>query len=395
MRVKKQISQKLQFLLKGLEERLVNNEDFFQTIKIDFISGKQTFLAKLEYASPTRLRYHFQGVTKEFSFRDLSQEVTKDAEKFDCLQLLFLERGTQIRITADQRDVKIKYQDVSQEESKSFHHDNFQERQLGNRDYYIKVGQADELLKAIGIMTARGKIKNEMIRKYNQIDRYVELMVEMIKKLEEGDQQLTILDCGCGKSYLLFVLNFYLKNILKTDCYFIGLDSSPEVIATSKKIAQDLEYRNMHFYETDIKKFIPQRKIDLVISLHACDTATDEALALALKCQSRGIVAVPCCHAELLNQYSFQLLAPVLKHGVFKARLADLLTDGLRSLYLEAQGYKTSVIEYISPLETPKNLMIRAFKVGEENRQALQEYQALKGILHIKPTLEYLNNARK
>lgn len=395
MRVKKQISQKLQFLLKGLEERLVNNEDFFQTIKIDFISGKQTFLAKLEYAGPTRLRYHFQGVTKEFSFRDLSQEVTKDAEKFDCLQLLFLERGTQIRITADQRDVKIKYQDVSQEESKSFHHDNFQERQLGNRDYYIKVGQADELLKAIGIMTARGKIKNEMIRKYNQIDRYVELMVEMIKKLEEGDQQLTILDCGCGKSYLLFVLNFYLKNILKTDCYFIGLDSSPEVIATSKKIAQDLEYRNMHFYETDIKKFIPQRKIDLVISLHACDTATDEALALALKCQSRGIVAVPCCHAELLNQYSFQLLAPVLKHGVFKARLADLLTDGLRSLYLEAQGYKTSVIEYISPLETPKNLMIRAFKVGEENRQALQEYQALKGILHIKPTLEYLNNARK
>lgn len=394
MRVKKQISQKLQFLLKGLEERLVNNEDFFQTIKIDFISGKQTFLAKLEYAGPKRLRYHFQGVTKELSFRDLSQKVTKDAEKFDCLQLLFLERGTQIRITADQRDVKIKYQDVSQEESKSFHHDNFQERQLGNRDYYIKVGQADELLKAIGIMTDRGKIKNEMIRKYNQIDRYVELMVEMIKKLEEGDQQLTILDCGCGKSYLLFVLNFYLKNILKKDCYFIGLDSSPEVIAASKKIAQDLEYRNMHFYETDIKKFIPQRKIDLVISLHACDTATDEALALALKCQSRGIVAVPCCHAELLQQYSFQLLAPVLKHGVFKARLADLLTDGLRSLYLEAQGYKTSVIEYISPLETPKNLMIRAFKVGDENRQALQEYQALKGILHIKPTLEYLNNAR-
>lgn len=387
--MKKQICAKLQFFLKGLEQRLQDNEDFFKEITIEFKSGAKTFPARFEYANAGELRYKFQGQTKTLPFQQLGQIVAAEAENFDEMSMTFVERGTRILVEADNRDVKIKYLDAAQEEAKeSTHHQSTSI--VGNRDYFIKVGQADELLKAIDIMTADGKIKNDMIRKYNQIDRYVELLHDMLLELGEKDGPINILDCGCGKSYLTFVLNFYVKNILKKDCYFIGLDYSEGVIESSKQIAQRLGYRNMDFYKTDIQKYKVDRPLDLVISLHACDTATDQALALAINNNARAIVAVPCCHREILNQYSFELMEPIIKHGIFKARLADLLTDGLRSLYLEAKGYKTSVIEYISPLETPKNLMIRAVKAKEENPKAVKEFQEFKELLNIRPSVERL-----
>lgn len=387
--MKKQICAKLQFFLKGLEQRLRDNEDFFQEIAVEFKSGAKTFPARWEYAGPGELRYKFQGQTKQIPFHQLGQTVAAEAENFDEMTMTFAERGTRILVEADNRDVKVKYLDAAQEEAKEASHQQTVSL-VGNRDYFIKVGQADELLKAIDLMTADGKIRNDMIRKYNQIDRYVELLHDMLLELGEKEGPINILDCGCGKSYLTFVLNFYLKNILKKDCYFIGLDYSEGVIESSKRIADRLGYRNMDFFRTDIKTYKVGRPLDLVISLHACDTATDEALALAINNHSRAIVAVPCCHREILNQYSFGLLEPVIKHGIFKARLADLLTDGLRSLYLEAKGYKTSVVEYISPLETPKNLMIRAVKSKEENPKAVREFQELKQLLHIHPSIERL-----
>lgn len=384
--MKKQICTKLQFFLKGMEQRLSENEDFFREITIDFKSGTKMFPARFEYAGVGQLKYSFQGVSKKVAFSELGQVVAAEAENFDEMTLTFVERGTRILMQADNRDVKVKYLDAVQEETRENLHQTT--AQVGNREYYIKVGQADELLKAIDIMTSDGKIKNDMIRKYNQIDRYVELMDDMLRELGEQNQPLTILDCGCGKSYLSFVLNFYLKNILKKDCYFIGLDWSAGVIESSKKIADQLGYRNMDFYQTDIRNYTPERPLDLVISLHACDTATDQALALALRGEARAIVAVPCCHRELLSQYSFDLLQPILKHGIFKARMADILTDGMRSLFLEANGYRSSVVEYISPLETPKNLMIRAFRTKELNQKAMKEYQDLKQLLNVQPALE-------
>lgn len=383
--MKKQVCLKLQFFLKGLEQRLIENEDYFKEIVIEFKSGGKKFPARFDYEKG-KLKYSFQGSSRIISFSALGAEIAKEAENFESLVMFFRERGTEILIDADNRDVKVKYQDIEEEKVLESHHQST--AQVGNREYFIKVGQANELLKAINIMTSDGKIKNDMIRKYNQIDHFVELMDGMIKEIGDQDRPINILDCGCGKSYLSFVLNFYLKNILKKDCYFIGVDYSQGVIEASKKIADKLRYRNMDFYQTDIKQFKPDRPIDILISLHACDTATDEALALALKNNVKAIVAVPCCHRELLNQYKFDQLAPIIKHGIFRARLADLLTDGLRSLYLEGQGYKVSVVEYISPLETPKNLMIRAVKIKEMNQKASLEYQDLKKLLCITPALE-------
>ena len=227
------------------------------------------------------------------------------------------------------------------------------------------MGQADELLREIGILGSNNKVKNNMIRKYNQIDHFVELIDDIIKELYKKNDSITVLDCGCGKSYLLFVLNYYIKEVLKKPCYFIGLDYSDSVIKASKKTASNLGYKNMEFKVTDIKNYIPQRKIHLVISLHACNTATDEAIAFAINNNVGAMVAVPCCQQEILSQYSFMPFDSIIKHGVLKARMADILTDGIRALLLEALGYKVSVVEYVSPIDTPKNLMIRE-KVKEK-----------------------------
>ena len=235
-------------------------------------------------------------------------------------------------------------------------------------------------------MSKDGKILNDKIRKYNQIDHYVELIDKELEKLPKN-QNITILDCGCGKSYLTFVLNYYLTEVKKIKCNFIGIDISDKVISSSKAIASSLGYRNMEFLAMDIKDFKPKKKINMVMSLHACDTATDMALALGIKVQSDLIIAVPCCHKELLSQYSYEPFKSITKYGILKARMADALTDGMRGMMLEAKGYNVSIVEYISPLETPKNLMIRAVKTSNENPKLFTEYINLCTELHANPAL--------
>jgi len=227
-----------------------------------------------------------------------------------------------------------------------------------------------------------------MIRKYNQIDHFVELIDDMLKGLCAEYDTINVLDCACGKSYLTFVLNYYIKEVLKKNCHFTGIDYSKGVIDASKKMAKNLGYNNMDFEVKDLRDYEADRKIHLVISLHACDTATDLAIAAGVRNKAKALVVVPCCQRELLSQYQFEALASITKHGILKARLADVLTDGIRAMLLEAWGYKVSVVEYISPLETPKNLMIRAEKISGTNNELLSEYRKLKRILGIDPTLE-------
>lgn len=148
----------------------------------------------------------------------------------------------------------------------------------------------------------------------------------------------------------------------------------------------------MEFHAVDINEYKPSKHINVVISLHACDTATDMALALGIKVEADIIIAVPCCHREMLSQYSYAPFKSILDQGIFKARMADILTDGMRTLMLKAKGYKVSVVEYISPLETPKNLMIRAIKETDEDLDAMTEYMSLMSSLNVYPALyDYLN----
>lgn len=397
----KQNLTKLKLFFMGLENRFSENCSIFKSVNISFKTGIKEFNGHGTYDNGN-IRFNFNGVTETLSIKDMFEKICKDAEKYDSLQFIYCERGTDILIAADNKSVTMKNIEMKETDNTNKIKENISHSNLIchhtdgtstllNRDYYIKIGKADRLLKEINIMTKDGKIKNDKVRKYNQIDHYIELLDGIFNKLS-NNSTITILDCGCGKSYLSFVLNYYLTEVKKMKCHFIGLDYSENVIESSKKMANNLGYRNMEFHAVDIKDYVPDKKINIVLSLHACDTATDMALALGIKVNSDIIIAVPCCHRELLNQYSYDPFKSITKHGILKARMADILTDGMRATMLEAKGYDVSVVEYISPLETPKNLMIRALKVKDEDQSAMDEYTNLMKSLNIYPALyKFLN----
>ena len=390
----KQNIAKLNLFLLGLTNRFQENKSIFKGINITFTAGLKEFKGVGSYVNEN-IKYNFNGKTELLNIETLFTRILVEAEKYETLSMVYSERGTDIQIVADNKNVKMKNIDVketSEIKQGSEIHNGSETSTLLNRDYYIKVGTADALLKEIGIMTKDGKVKNDKIRKYNQIDHYVELLEGVIDSLPKN-VTINILDCGCGKSYLTFVLNYYLTEVKKIKCHFIGLDHSEAVIEASKTMSKNLGYRNMEFHALDIHNYTPDKKIHVVLSLHACDTATDMALSLGIKVGSDVIIAVPCCHKELLSQYNYPPFKGILKQGILKARMADILTDGMRTLMLEAQGYEVSVVEYISPLETPKNLMIRAIKTKDEDPASMDEYMSLMGSLNVYPALySYLTN---
>ncbi|HID7791717.1 TPA: class I SAM-dependent methyltransferase [Clostridioides difficile] len=381
----KQSIGKLNMFFMGITQRNLDNRDFFIELEVIFKSGRKEFKG-IAIEEDNKYKFNFKGKSDLYTFNELLKNISKEAENYDGLVFKYVERGTIVVIEGDNKKVNVKYLDNKEEVPKI---DEFTASQIKNRDYYVKVGQANALLKEIGVLTKDGKIKNDKIRKYNQIDHFVELIDSILKEIKDKDC-ITILDCACGKSYLSLVLNFYIKEVLKKNCYFIGIDYSDVVIEASKNMAKNLGYKNMSFIKEDLTNYTPNRDVDLVISLHACDTATDMAIGLGIRAKSEAIVVVPCCHKELLGQYRYEAMEPILKHGVFKARFADLITDGLRTLLLEGNGYDTSVVEYISPLDTPKNLMIRAIKTKTNNDKALKEYKELKSQFGVEPTLEKL-----
>ena len=371
--MEKKIISKLALFISGLENRYDTQDDFFKECIVNFKSGTKIFSGR--YGEDL---FYWNKENLEISFNESLEIIKKEAEKFESLEIIYKERGTNVIINADNKNVTIKYEEPKVEETTV----------SGNRDYYIKASKAQDLLKEIGIMTKDGKIKNDMIRKYNQIDHFVEVVEPLLKKMD-SKESITIMDCACGKSYLTFVLNYYIKEVLKKNCYFIGIDYSENVIESSKQRATRLGYKNMEFIQEDLRTYMPERKIDMVVSLHACDIATDYAISAAIRAKSESMVIVPCCHKELLEQIECETLKPLYKHNIFKTKLNDMLTDSLRSLFIESNGYEVSALEYISPLDTPKNLMIRAIKISDENYDAKNEYEQMKKIYNVRPTMEY------
>ncbi len=349
--------------------------EYFINAEISFKSGTKIFPAKIE-KTENGLVITFGGGTGPFRWEDAAAL----AANYDSMVMVYRERGTNAVINADDRGASLKYQDEAAAPRT-------ETAAVGTREYLISPPKANSLLKEIGIMSGDGKIKNDMIRKYNQIDHFVELVSGHLKRLENN---VEVLDCACGKSYLSFALNYYLKDVLKKDCHVTGVDYSETVIEASRGAAKRLGYGNMEFIKADLTDFVPERRPDAVISLHACDTATDMAIAAGINNGAKAIFAVPCCHRELLNSYSYEPFGGILKHGIFKARQADLLTDGMRCLLLEAAGYTVTAQEYISPVETPKNLLIRAFKDKSPSEAAKKEYYRIKAALGAGIKLEKL-----
>jgi len=380
------LEKKLENVLKSIEARLEENYMYFKELEVQYIKPGWTAKIML-YPGEDGLELHNNKEKKRIKASEITKTILELGKEYDDCKITYSERGSSMIISTEKNGVKVKYVDKEQEAPIS--HDEVSART--NRTYLVKVGEADEVLREIGILTSEGKVKNDMIRKYNQIDHFVELIDGILK--EQGlKDNITLLDCACGKSYLSFVLNYYIKEKLKKNCYFIGLDISGPVIESSRKMAQNLGYKNMEFHQVDIQNYQPDRKIDIVISLHGCDIATDMAIAAGVRYGAGAIIVIPCCHREILSQYDYEPFKNILKYGVLKARIADALTDGIRGMILESLGYEVSIVEYISPLDTPKNLMIRAVKKGGRNRKAYEEYLSLKEMLGINPALGRLLN---
>ncbi len=213
----------------------------------------------------------------------------------------------------------------------------------------------------LGVQTAQGKIIHSAYDKFRQINRFLEFIEDILPALEEKEV-IRILDFGCGKSYLTFAIYHYLHELKGRNVEILGLDLKEDVIKHCSKLAKKYGYKDLHFLTGDIKDYTGQDAVDMVVTLHACDTATDYALYKAIKWNARVILSVPCCHHEVNRQIQSEILRPMLEYGIVKDRMAALATDALRALKLEQQGYDTQLLEFIDMSHTPKNILIRAVK---------------------------------
>lgn len=254
--------------------------------------------------------------------------------------------------------------------------------------YILEEGQPVEFLIDLGVMTREGKIVHARYDKFRQINRFLEFIEDILPRLAK-DRELTIVDFGCGKSYLTFAMYYYLHELKQYDVRIIGLDLKEDVIENCGRLGRKYGYEKLHFLQGDIASYEGVDRVDMVVTLHACDTATDLALAKAVNWGASVILSVPCCQHELNGQISGDVLAPVFAYGVLKERIAALMTDGLRAQMLEGMGYDTQILEFIDMEHTPKNLLIRAVYTGKKKENGRQ-LRACLDQFGLHPTLEDL-----
>lgn len=256
----------------------------------------------------------------------------------------------------------------------------------------LEEGKAAPFLVELGIMTKDGLVHAKKQDKYRQINRFLEMVTDVLAYLPT-DRELTIVDFGCGKSYLTFALYHLLAIEQQRKINVIGLDLKADVIAFCSELAEKLHYDKLQFLVGDIADYEELQAADMVVTLHACDTATDAALAKAVNWGASVIMSVPCCQHELFRQVSNDVLSPILSQGLLKERFAALATDAARGTLLEVLGYKVQMLEFVDPEHTPKNLLIRAVRSEQQQQPSVkkwEQYEQFRQFLNISPSLEQM-----
>ena len=245
------------------------------------------------------------------------------------------------------------------------------------KQYIINENEPCDFLYILGIMNEEGQVFKKKYDKFKQINKFLEIVDDSLSDKHIQDD-FTIIDFGCGKAYLTFALYYYFYFIKNIKVKITGLDLKEEVILFCNETAKKLHYENLKFMYGDIRDFEYKNKVNMIVTLHACDTATDAALIKAIGWDCDIILSVPCCQHEFFNKIANDNLNPMLKHGLIKERMSSLVTDSLRSLFLETKGYKVQLMEFISMEHTPKNILIRAIKVKKNTKAAEVEYEEFK-----------------
>ena len=266
------------------------------------------------------------------------------------------------------------------------------------KKYIIQEGKPVAFMIDLGVMGQDGKIIRTRYDKFRQINRFLEYIEDILPKLDK-ERELTIIDFGCGKSYLTFAMYYYLKELKGYNIRIIGLDLKADVIEHCNELRTRYGYDKLDFYVGDIATYKDVDKVDMVVTLHACDTATDYALAKAVKWGAEVILSVPCCQHEANRTIKSDILSPVMDYGILKERMAAIVTDAARAKLLTANGYDTQILEFIDMEHTPKNLLIRADKSSKEDISAREKTKDMLEALNLELTIDKLikngDNMRK
>ena len=254
------------------------------------------------------------------------------------------------------------------------------------KKYIIQEGKPVAFMIDLGVMGQDGKIIRTRYDKFRQINRFLEYIEDILPKLDK-ERELTIIDFGCGKSYLTFAMYYYLKELKGYNIRIIGLDLKADVIEHCNELRTRYGYDKLDFYVGDIATYKDVDKVDMVVTLHACDTATDYALAKAVKWGAEVILSVPCCQHEANRTIKSDILSPVMDYGILKERMAAIVTDAARAKLLTANGYDTQILEFIDMEHTPKNLLIRAVKSSKEDISAREKTKDMLEALNLELTI--------
>lgn len=345
------------------------NEPFKILIELIILKGKKCY--QFSYYIDKKV------VHKNIAFEDVSDKIINEmVNKFkQCLVISDYE----INILMNKHNqFHIKKKAITNQKEMDFSHNK-------QKNYILKDGEPVKWAIMAGLMADDGKILSHKQKKFRQINKFLEMLSDIEDKLP---MNAVIADMGCGKSYLTFAMYYYFNIIKNKNVTIRGFDLKADVVENCNKIAKELEFGNLSFEAGDIANITSQEKINMLITLHACDTATDIALYHAVRLNCDVIMSVPCCQHELFGQIENELLKPIFSYGILKERFASLLTDGVRANVLELCGYKVNVEEFIETEHTPKNIMIKAIKTGKKANP--QKHLAVNNIISefsITPTI--------